>query len=261
MRNPFLQGYLLGNAETTRTEDNYQILFAHGMGLISDELYQSLQKNCKGEYIKDHTRTALCSRDLKSFDEMISGLYKPHILEPNCEFGSPKPLKASWRRSITENYPLKFVSDTRLGLPPLSCRSYAYSLSGYWSNDDNAQKAEQKRNGNAAPLNIPNKEDIPSSFPYHVKLSRKGYRSLIYNGDHDMYTPFMATQAWIRSLNYSIVNGWRPWYTNGQVAGYTRTYFNVMTFATVKGGGHTAPEFKPEECFYMYSRWISNRPL
>ncbi|XLU25145.1 putative serine carboxypeptidase-like 52 [Arachis hypogaea] len=66
-----------------------------------------------------------------------------------------------------------------------------------------------------------------------------------------MVVPFLATQAWIRSLNYSIVDDWRPWYTNGQVAGYTRTYSNAMTFATVKGGGHTAPEYKLEECLHM----------
>ena len=261
-----LQGYLLGNAATTRVEKNYQIPFAHGMGLISDELYQSLQTNCRGEYIKVDTRSALCSRDLKSFDEMTSGLNKAHILEPSCEFGSPKPLKTSWRRSITENYPLKFVSNTRLRLPPLNCRTYGYFLSSYWANDDKVRNALNIRKGTKkewqrCTYNIPNKEDIPSSFPYHVKLSRKGYRSLIYSGDHDMNVPFMATQVWIRSLNYSIVDDWRPWYTNGQVAGYTRTYSNMMTFATVKNGGHTAPEYKPEECLDMYSRWISNRPL
>jgi len=35
-----------------------------------------------------------------------------------------------------------------------------------------------------------------------------------------MLVPFLATQAWIRSLNYSIVNDWRQWYSNSQVAGY-----------------------------------------
>jgi len=32
----------------------------------------------------------------------------------------------------------------------------------------------------------------------------------------------LATQAWIRSLNYSIVDDWRQWHTNDQVAGYSK---------------------------------------
>ncbi|XP_027354968.1 putative serine carboxypeptidase-like 52 isoform X3 [Abrus precatorius] len=152
--------------------------------------------------------------------------------------------------------PLPFVLET----------GYVYFLSVYWANDDNVRRALHIRKGSIGKwhrctFNIPNKRDIPSSFEYHVILSRKGIRSLIYSGDHDMTIPFLATQAWIRSLNYSIVDDWRQWRTNGQVAGYTRTYSNRMTFATVKGGGHTAPEYRPEECFAMYSRWISNKAL
>jgi hypothetical protein len=39
----FLQGYLLGNAATIENETNYIIPFAHGMGLISDELYDVIE--------------------------------------------------------------------------------------------------------------------------------------------------------------------------------------------------------------------------
>jgi len=39
----FLKGYLLGNAATTGKEKNYVIPFAHGMGLISDELYDVIE--------------------------------------------------------------------------------------------------------------------------------------------------------------------------------------------------------------------------
>nr|XP_025618161.1 serine carboxypeptidase-like 13 isoform X3 [Arachis hypogaea] len=44
------------------------------------------------------------------------------------------------------------------------------------------------------------------------------------DGDHDMLIPYLATEAWIRSLNCYIIDDWRPWHTNGQVAGYPRTY-------------------------------------
>jgi len=39
------------------------------------------------------------------------------------------------------------------------------------------------------------------------------------SGDHDTVVPFMSTQAWIRALNYSILQDWRPWLLEDQVAG------------------------------------------
>ncbi|MCH80423.1 serine carboxypeptidase, partial [Trifolium medium] len=65
-----LQGYLLGNPLTTEKDENYAIPFAHGMGLISDELYESLQQNCNGDYLNVDAENVLCSRDITSFNEV-----------------------------------------------------------------------------------------------------------------------------------------------------------------------------------------------
>ncbi|XXG64752.1 hypothetical protein AAC387_Pa05g2620 [Persea americana] len=104
---------------------------------------------------------------------------------------------------------------------------------------------------------IPYVKEINSSIKYHLNLTTKGYRALIYSGDHDLQVPFVGTEAWIRSLNFSIVDEWRSW--------YTRAYANNLTFATAKGVGHTAPEYKPKECFaiqnilllYLCSQWTA----
>uniref|UniRef100_M1D8R6 1-O-acylglucose:anthocyanin-O-acyltransferase n=1 Tax=Solanum tuberosum TaxID=4113 RepID=M1D8R6_SOLTU len=48
--------------------------------------------------------------------------------------------------------------------------------------------------------------------------------------------------------------------TNNTIS-YTRSYSNKMTYATLKGSGHTACTDKPEECFAMFKRWISHNPL
>ncbi|MED6115717.1 hypothetical protein PIB30_093377 [Stylosanthes scabra] len=232
-----LQGYLMGNPKVDQNSANYRIPFAHGMGLISDELYQ-----------------------------MTSDIFIEHILEPACEdYSSHKPLESCRRRSVAENYPWKF-NDTRPRLQLRKCPYDKYLLSDYWANDDKVRNALNVRKGTKeiwkrCTKDLPYKEDIPSSIPYQLNLSKKGYRSLIYSGDHDMLIPYLSTQASIRSLNYSIVDDWRPWYTDGQVAGYTRTYSSAMTFATVKGAGHIAPEYKPQECFHMYTSWISHMPF
>ncbi|RHN59106.1 putative peptidase S10, serine carboxypeptidase, alpha/Beta hydrolase [Medicago truncatula] len=253
-----LQGYLLGNPYTTHKEDNYQIQYAHGMGLISDELYASLQRNCKGEYIDVDYRNELCLRDLRSFDECLSGINKENILDGFCEDDS-----RLWRRSLKQELGAPLSSP--LTVPKLSCHIYRFYLATKWANDESVRKALHIREGSIGKwercYTTDFEREIFSSVEFHVNLSKKGYRSLIYSGDLDLVVPFQSTQAWIRDLNYSIVDDWRSWFVNGQVAGYTRTYSNRMTFATVKGSGHTAPAVTPEQCLAMFTRWTSNLPL
>ncbi|KAK6245897.1 hypothetical protein SCA6_008987 [Theobroma cacao] len=93
---------------------------------------------------------------------------------------------------------------------------------------------------------LPYTADVPSSFPFHVNLSSRGYRALVYSGDQDMAIPFLGTEAWIKSLNYPIVDDWRPWMVKDQVAGMEGTQL---------------PEYKPTEGFAMFKRWISGEPL
>lgn len=45
------------------------------------------------------------------------------------------------------------------------------------------------------------------------------------SGDHDMCVPYTGSQAWTRSMGYKIVDEWRPWTSNGQVAGYHEYFF------------------------------------
>ncbi|KAL0784563.1 hypothetical protein Bca101_000808 [Brassica carinata] len=152
-----------GNPVTdTEFEHNQRIPFAHGMALISDELYESLERSCKGNYDNIDPHNTEC---LKHFDEFLKGSIDKWV---RCSSGKPYD------------------------------------------------------------------SDIKSSVPYHMNNSIRGYRCLIFSGDHDLMAPFISTQAWIRSLNYSIVEKWRPWMIHNQVAGYTQTYANKMTYATVK---------------------------
>ncbi|OAY34232.1 serine carboxypeptidase-like 20 [Manihot esculenta] len=47
--------------------------------------------------------------------------------------------------------------------------------------------------------------------------------------------PFTGTQAWTRSLGYKIVDEWRSWISNDQVARYLQGYDDNFTFLTIKG--------------------------
>jgi len=39
-----------------------------------------------------------------------------------------------------------------------------------------------------------------------------------------MCVPYTGTEAWTRSIGYKIVDEWRPWLTNDQIAGYFFSY-------------------------------------
>ncbi|KAG7550885.1 Alpha/Beta hydrolase fold [Arabidopsis thaliana x Arabidopsis arenosa] len=249
-----LQGYVLGNPATnTECEKNYQIPFAHGMALISDELYQSLTRSCQGNYVNVDPLNTECLNLIEEFQKCISGINLAYILEPLCKMAS------SPRRYIEE---LVLANPS---VPSTDCYTYTDLISSHWANNESVREALHVVKGSIGKwvrcyVGIPYNKNIKSSVPYHMNNSIKGYRSLIYSGDHDMEVPFLSTQAWIRSLNYSITDNWRPWMINNQVAGYTQTYANKMTFATVKGGGHTA-EYKPNESFILFQRWISGQLL
>ncbi|XP_076960474.1 serine carboxypeptidase-like 13 [Bidens hawaiensis] len=252
-----LKGYVLGNPLTFPEESNYQIRFANGMGLISDELYKSLFRTCRGEYRSEYisTSNAGCLQNIELYQKCIDGIEQPHVLEPYC--GDPREfLILPTQERLKEQRPLS----------KYECRMYRTQLVYYWINEASVREALHIRKGTITEW-IRCSSDLNFTItlndvrPYHQKLSMKGYRSLVYSGDHDMLIPHHSTQAWVKDLNYSVIDQWRSWKHNEQIAGYTESYSNMMTFATVKGGGHTAPEYKPEECVVMFKRWISYQPL
>ena len=103
------QGYVLGNPVTDKNiETNYRVPFAHGMGLISDELFevififinhiiwllwhlvtiilfsllitlQSLERSCGGKFFNVDPSNARCSNNLQAYDH-VKTLYRTNHL-------------------------------------------------------------------------------------------------------------------------------------------------------------------------------------
>ncbi|MCL7030812.1 hypothetical protein MKW94_027424 [Papaver nudicaule] len=266
---PFLhlKGYLLGNpVANMQFEKNARVPYAYSMGLLSYELYESMKENCKGKYINFDLDNVNCLKDRQKYQECISNICVAHITEDKyCGYAESKPPVIN-RRSLSAVTEVLSSSESALPIP--GCRDYNHDLlSGIWANDVRVQEAlhvkkETVKKWIRCNFNVPYKYDIPSSVEYHQNLSTKlGYRALIYSGDHDFMVPHVSTEAWIRSLNLSIIQDWRPWLLDDQFAGYTRTHSSGLTYATVKGAGHTAPEYRPKECYAMFERWISHAPL
>ncbi|KAL5206451.1 hypothetical protein ABZP36_034660 [Zizania latifolia] len=291
------KGYMVGNGVCDTVFDgNALVPFTHGMGLISDDIYQEAHSACHGNYW--NPTSDKCERAVSKVDTLIDGLNIYDILEPCYHSTSIKEiipensrLPVSFKRlGVTDKplpvrtrmlgraWPLRApVRDGRVpswqelasvasGAPSgVPCMSDEVATA--WLNDDNVRSAihAQPVSSIGSWLICSNvlkyNHDAGSIIGYHKNLTRQGYRAFIYSGDHDMCVPFTGSEAWTKSLGYEVVDSWRPWLLNNQVSGYTQGYEHGLTFATIKGAGHTVPEYKPQEALAFYSRWLAGSKL
>ncbi|PHT84631.1 hypothetical protein T459_13074 [Capsicum annuum] len=175
-----LQGYLLGNPLTFSQESNYHIPFCLGMGLIPDELYKSLEMNCRGEYIREiDPNNARCANDVQAFNQMVRNINVEHVLKPFCK--SDDDLLRPHRILFGERVLLD----------------------------------------NSSLCNVKTSVLLIGASIWGIGLITLTSKKLFMfgSGDHDLMVPFQSTQVWIKSLNYSIDDDWRPWNLHNQIAG------------------------------------------
>ncbi len=46
-----------------------------------------------------------------------------------------------------------------------------------------------------------------------------------------------------------------------QVAGWTQVYGNILSFASIRGGGHYAPANQPERALAVFKAFLEGKPL
>ncbi|XP_058196664.1 serine carboxypeptidase-like 20 [Rhododendron vialii] len=286
------KGYMVGNGVTDDVFDgNALVPFAHGMGLISDELFEEATAECRGNFYNpasDNCENKLakvyddvndlniynilepCYHGTKALDTILGNIKLPSSFRKLGEterplpvrkrmFGRAWPYKAPVRDGIVPTWPQILNSED---VPCIDDQ-----VASLWLNTESIRKAihaEQESVCGRWDLctgRIQFTHDSGSMIKYHKNLTSRGYRALIYSGDHDMCVPFTGTEAWTRSVGYKVVDEWRPWTSHGQIAGYLQGYDNNLTFLTVKGSGHTVPEYKPREALDFYSLWLEGKTI
>ncbi|MED6157901.1 Serine carboxypeptidase-like 20 [Stylosanthes scabra] len=294
------KGYLIGNGVTDKKFDgNALIPFTHRMGLISDEIFQESKKVCQGNYYDPQTKD--CNAQVTKVNKIIAALNIYDILEPCYHsngtssssssnsrlpqsfkelgvtdrplpvrkrmFGRAWPYRAIVNDGIVPTWPqlnelIKNDSDIAVDVP---CTDDEVATE--WLNNDEVRKAIHTVKKSVisewflCTAQLTYSFNAGSMIKYHKELTSRGYRALIYSGDHDMCVPYTGSQAWTSSLGYKIVDEWRPWFSDGQVAGFTQGYEKNHTFLTIKGAGHTVPEYKPKESLYFYKRFLYGKPI
>ncbi|KAL3523313.1 hypothetical protein ACH5RR_016147 [Cinchona calisaya] len=292
-----LKGYMIGNGvcDAKFDGDNAFVEFVHGMGLIPDSLFKEANIACKGEYQKI-SQDKKCEIAISKIYDLVSGLNIYNILEP-CfhkkfpettttknitsllpksfqELGKTEKPLAVRKRMFGRVWPYR--APVQIGIIPMWSQLTLSALKGSvpcmndevataWLNNEAVRKAihASPKSGNWSICSdtLVYYHDAGGVIPYHLNLTSTGYRALIYSGDHDMCIPFTGTQAWTVSLGYKVVDQWRPWQSNDQIAGYLQEYAHNLTFLTVKGAGHTVPEYKPRESLDFYERWLQGQMI
>ncbi|KAI3682567.1 hypothetical protein L1987_82630 [Smallanthus sonchifolius] len=287
------KGYMVGNGVADEVFDgNALVPFAHGMGLISDELYEDVTTACQGNYSNPVDDD--CESKLSKVDQLVDGINIYDILEP-CYHGDNSSivrleksnLPASFRKLGETERPLPvrtrmfgrawpFRATVKAGYVPswpellnaaVTVPCTDDEVATVWLNDEAVRKAIH-----ADPISVAGDwalctdrvkyyHEAGSMIPYHKNLTARGYRALIFSGDHDMCVPFTGSEAWTRSLGYKVVDEWRQWLVDGQVSGFIQGYDNNLTFLTIKGAGHTVPEYKPKEALAFYDRWLEGEKI
>ncbi|KAI3853692.1 hypothetical protein MKW98_025209 [Papaver atlanticum] len=282
------KGYMVGNGVTDEVFDgNALVPFAHGMALISDNLFQDVTTACNGSFWS--STNSICSELIEKVYQDVADLNIYDILEP-CfhstearESNTSHPaLPSSFKNLGVTERPLAVRkrmfgrawpnrAPVRQGLVPTwpqilheSVGCFDNEVAPSWLNNKAVKKAIHAKENLKWELctdNIEYYHDLGSMIPYHKNLTARGYRALIFSGDHDMCVPYTGSEAWTRSLGYKIVDEWRPWFSDDQVAGYTQGYDHNLTFLTVKGSGHTIPEYKPKEALAFFTRWLAGEKI
>ncbi|CAL0302828.1 unnamed protein product [Lupinus luteus] len=254
-------GYLIGNGVTDKKFDgNALVPFAHGMGLISDQLFEAVTTQCKGKFygIPD---TLECKNAIGRVYKNIGNLNIYDILEPCYHDSSEKLVNAT-------NLPLSFRELGKTERPmPVRKRMFGRAwplgapvddgfvpswpqlsagggvpcvddeVATAWLNNEAVRKAIHTVDKSVVSEwmlctdNLFYNHNAGSMIEYHKNLTSKGYRALVFSGDHDMCVPYTGSQAWTRAMGYSIVDDWRPWLVDDQVGGYFYYSFILMAYS------------------------------
>ena len=106
------------------------------------------------------------------------------------------------------------------------------------------------------------REDLLTPMqPVYHRLMRSKLKILVYSGDVDAIVPLTGTRRWIKRLGLAVLEPWRPWKSSTQQPGGWTVKYRGLTYATVRGAGHSVPYGQPERAFSLFSRWVQGNAL
>ena len=84
----------------------------------------------------------------------------------------------------------------------------------------------------------------------------KNFSIWLFSGTEDIAVTTLGTLRFLHEINYTIINKWKQWRIDGQLAGMEQSYDYNLRFLTVKGVGHMVPEDNPKVAKFLLDKFI-----
>eukprot|EP00891_Asterochloris_glomerata_P006219 jgi/Astpho2/6219/e_gw1.00088.45.1_t len=263
-----LQGFMIGNPWTDADIDNRGVVdFMWNHAVISDKAADALLDNCNfshiGPLLQGQAANGALS-DTASAKVKLASISAVSGHEVMCPWVQP-------RMTCTFSLYLHAMS-----VAPLCC-AVPYDpcvdneVEVYFNRRDVQDELHANMSGSLpGPWKGCNQEiqysmdDLFSSvLPVHREIQEleKPLKILVFSGNVDGVVPVVGTRRWVTSLNLTVSEPWRAWYSRtGQVGGFTEGY-DGLRFATVRNAGHMVPFTQSERSMHLFARWVHGQQL
>jgi len=282
-----LKGMAIGNGYVNEKMNiDTSVRFAYGHGIIDEKVWNELELTCCRGCIDGCDLTQLTGHCASMVEEIFEFLWfgglNPYDLYRKCD---PNPGANSVRMEtiklgIVPNFFKERynATSTRRRYPFFRQLSppHAYGASVPCLNDTDVVTYMNNKEVRAA-LHIPDNlttwdicsDDITTKYqkqygdmaPFIKKILAANVRVLLYYGDTDMACNFMMGQQFSARLGLKRSIGKQPWKYDNQIAGFKTIYRGGLTFLTVRGAGHMAPQWRAPEMFYAIKQFLVNHPI
>ncbi|XP_071742188.1 serine carboxypeptidase 24-like isoform X3 [Rutidosis leptorrhynchoides] len=249
-----LKGFIVGNAVTDNQYDNIGTVdYWWSHSIISDTAYKSIKSSCN---FKSTKYTEKCDNAIdyawnNEFGEIDQySIYTPSCNKSSVNVTSTRLKNSLMRRRVSGYDPcIEKNAEKYFNRPEVQQAMHANNtgIAYKWT----ACSDELLENW---------KDSQFSMLPTYKKLIAAGYRIWVFSGDTDSVVPVTATRMSLSHLDLTVKTPWYPWYSKGQVAGWTEVY-EGLTFATVRGAGHEVPLFQPKRAFLLFQRFLAGKNL
>uniref|UniRef100_A0A7E4V8B1 Carboxypeptidase n=1 Tax=Panagrellus redivivus TaxID=6233 RepID=A0A7E4V8B1_PANRE len=274
-----LRGMALGNGYVhEKMNIDTSVRFAYAHGLIDEKVWQTVERECCHGCIETCDLTAVqghCGTMVTEiFNFIWFGGLNPYDLYRDCD---PNPSVNSNR--MTSNrvgvLPRAFIVRESKHPSFLRKRFPRLGASVPCLNDTDLltyMNSPEVRTALNIPSNLPGwdicSDKITESYekqytdmtPFVQKIVKANVRVLLYYGDTDMACNFMMGQQFAAQLGLPRQLGKTAWKFNKQIAGF-KTLYKGVTYITIRGAGHMAPQWRAPETTYAIKQFVLNHPI